>query len=69
MRTLVAALVVAVVAALGIAAPASADEDSGLIRETSVKSLSFQFEDGQVCHNVKIVANGETVVDDVGCQP
>jgi hypothetical protein len=67
MRTIIVA--VAVVAGLGIAGPAFAADDSGPIRETSIKSLSFQYEDGQVCHNFKIVVNGETVVDDVGCQP
>lgn len=57
---------VAVVGGLRIAGPAAAD---GLVKETAVKSLSFQFEDGQICHDIKIVANGEVVVDEVGGQP
>jgi hypothetical protein len=63
-----AAFAVAVVAGLGIAGPASAS-GSGPVRETAVKSLSFQYRDGQICHNVKIVANGEVLVEDVSCQP
>lgn len=69
MRKIIGALAVAIVAALGIGAPASAADDRGLVRETSIKSLSFQYENGQICHNVRIVVNGEVLVDDVGCQP
>jgi hypothetical protein len=65
MKKTLGAVAVAIVAGLGFAAPASA----GPIGETSIKSLSFQYENGQVCHNVLIVANGEVVVEDVSCQP
>jgi len=67
MRTIIAASAVAIVSALGVAAPASADPLP--IRETAIKSLSFQYRDGQICHNIKIVVNGEPTVDEVGCQP
>lgn len=69
MRTIVAALALAVVAGLGLAPSASASHDQGPIRETSIKSLSFQYEDGRLCHNFKVVVNGETAVDDVSCAP
>ena len=69
MMKIIGVLAVAIVAALGITAPATATDDSGPVRETSIKSLSFQYENGRICHNVKIVANGEVLVEDVGCQP
>ena len=68
MKKIIGVLAVAVVAGLGIASPASAG-DGTTVGETSIKSLSFRYENGQVCHNVKIVANGQVVVDEVGCQP
>lgn len=61
------ALGVAVMAGLSLAAPASAA--NGPVRETAVKSLSFQYDEARVCHNVKVVANGQVLVDNVGCQP
>ena len=69
MKKIVAALALAVLAGLGIAAPPAVADDAGLVRETSIKSLSFHVEDGRLCHNVKVVANGETLVEDVSCQP
>ena len=69
MKKIIAAVALAVVVGLGVAAPPAVADHGGLVHETSVKSLSFHVEDGKLCHNIKVVANGETVVEDVSCQP